>query len=222
MNKVIRKENVSVMIEKEVEKFVTSDGNEYGKKENAQAHEEILKKFSKLSKYDIEWLEHLKKEDFDGDKFEEFEKVFKSNNVILAMDHSGGDNCCFIVVEPVLAGVKAVIKALHRKTVGMNCNSYVRSLIYKEESFSFDEEKVGGGYHETGSGKNIKEILTEWIDPKIKPEIGYYIGKFQGITGEIFINECYYKGIDEGWYTDECNEISHEWNLIAWKNRGDL
>jgi len=168
MEKIVRKEMTQVMSEKEVTLFKTSDGKEFRKKEVAKEHEALLKKYPKLSSHDIEWMECFSSEMRGEEIIEDFEKTLHSNKVIVLLSHSGGDHLEFEAVEPYLVAVKAVIKALHRRTVGCNYNMYVDGIIYKCESLCFDDEKKeGGGYFQTGKGRNIKKALqnikgVEW------------------------------------------------------------
>lgn len=93
--------------------------------------------------------------------WEGLEEALKSDKVVIIGTHSGDDDPFFEVVEPYLVAVEAVIKVLHRKTIGCNYNRYVVGVIYKGESLCFNDEEMsdGSGYYETGEGRNIKEVL---------------------------------------------------------------
>lgn len=127
-----------------IECYKTKDGKEFEHKKEAKEHEKLLTKYPNLNEYDIEWLEHfIEKRDEETSVY--LFKALKSDKVILAMTHSGGDDPRFETVEPNLHAVKAVIKALHRRAVGFNYNMYVDGVIYKKESLCFD-------------GRNIKDV----------------------------------------------------------------
>jgi hypothetical protein len=163
MKKIIKKQTVVKSTEVEVPIYITDDGLEFNNEQGAADHEELIKKYSKLNIKDIKWIEGYLSSDeawsdetcFDGGK--NFEKALKSNKVLVLGDHSGRENPFFEVVEPYLVAVEAVIKVLHRKSVGMGCNRYICGVIYLGESLCFNEgEKM---YYEVGSGRNIKEVL---------------------------------------------------------------
>lgn len=144
----------------EVPVYVTEGGVEYENEQSAKGHEVLTKKYPKLSKYDIKWIDGYMHEAEHNEGYEEFMKALKSKKVLLLCSHSGGDDLFFEVIEPHLVAVEAVIKVLHRRSVGMNYNRYVDGVIYKGESLCFnDEKKDDGSYYETGSGRNIKEVL---------------------------------------------------------------
>jgi hypothetical protein len=152
MDKITKKKNVKVCVEQDVTMYKTSDGREFEEKKDALTHEELMRRYSKFSKNDIEWLEGL----IDGDNhgnctLEQFEKDLKAGKALLLLSNSDEGCFGFEAVEPVLVAVMAVIKALHRKTIGCGCNQYVDSIIYKSESFCFEKDPV--------YGRNIAEVL---------------------------------------------------------------
>jgi len=161
MEKIVREEMVAVRVKKEIAIFKTSDGKEFKREEEAKGHEDLLKKYPKLSSQDIEWMECFV-EGMHGEVIGDFEEALHSDKVIVLLIHSGGEQPEFEVVEPYLVAVEAVIKALHRRIVGCNYNLYVDGIIYKCESLCFDDEKKEvGGYFQTGEGRNIKKVLKK-------------------------------------------------------------
>jgi hypothetical protein len=167
MEKVLRKIQIMAPVENVVTKFKTSDGTEYDKQEHAELHEELLKKYPKLEKSDLEWVEGFWYSDYDGGERDfdgegkKLEKALNSNKAIVFGSHSGGEEPWYEEVEPYLVAVEAVIKVLHRKTRGCNYNQYVGGVIYKKESLSFNSEKKlnGKGYYASEKGRHIKEVL---------------------------------------------------------------
>jgi hypothetical protein len=160
MKKIIKEEMVAIKVKKEVAFFKTTDGKEFRDKAVAKKHEELIKKYPKIGTDDIEWMEGFVEEKHWEQVIDNFEKALRSDKVIVLLIHSGGDGFEFEVVEPHLVAVQAVIKALNRRVVGCNYNMYVDGIIYKCESLSFDDvEKEDGSYYQTGSGRNIKDVL---------------------------------------------------------------
>lgn len=135
-------------------KFITSDNREYSREYEAKLHEKLFKQHKKLTRYDLEWLEDFLSGAVKNNA--DFNSAFKSNKVILILTHSGGESPEFTTVEPNMAAVKAVIKAMHRRTLGCNYNEYVVGIIYKKESFHYfikKDDRIGTGE------KNIEEGL---------------------------------------------------------------
>lgn len=163
MKKTIKTRTVVKPVEIEVSVYATLDGKEFEDEQSAKYHEDLLKKYPKLSDSAIEWIEEYvhSHEAWDGNTVEELEKALKSNKVIVIGAHSGGDDPFFEIVEPYLVAAEAVIKVLHRRSVGCNNTRYISGIIYLGESLCFnDEKKINGrGYYKTGSGRNIKEVL---------------------------------------------------------------
>lgn len=162
MKKTIKTKTVTKPVKVQVPVYVTEDGKEFENEKCAKGHEKLRKKYPKLSDQDIEWIEeYLFSDECRYNEGEEnLEKALKSDKAIIVGTHSGGDDPFFEVVEPHLVAVEAVIKVLHRRSAGMNYNRYVDGVIYKGESLCFnDEKKDDGSYYETGSGRNIKEVL---------------------------------------------------------------
>lgn len=163
MKKTTKKKIVSQRVEIEVSVYTTSDGTEFDNEQDAERHENFIKKYPKISKHALEWIDNYLSSDEvlnNKDDRDKFIKALNSEKAIIICDYSGGDNPFFEVVEPHLVAVEAVIKVLHRKTVGCNCNIYVRGVLYLKESLCFnDGKKDSGGYYETGKGRNIKNVL---------------------------------------------------------------
>lgn len=162
MKKVTRKQTVTKPVEVEVPVYIASDEKEFDDEKGAQRHEKLLKTYPKLGTRSIEWIEdYLSSDEGQDGGEEELEKALKSDKVVIIGTHSGDDDPFFEVVEPYLVAVEAVIKVLHRKTIGCNYNRYVDGVIYKGESLCFNDEEMsdGSGYYETGEGRNIKEVL---------------------------------------------------------------
>lgn len=151
------KKSVSKTVVENV-KFITSDNKEYRSESDAKLHEKLLKQYKKFTEYDLEWLEeYLSDEDrFGGDDDTNVYSAFKSDKVILLISHSAREKPEFTAVEPNMEAVKAVIKVMHRRTLGCNYNQYVVGIVYKKESFHYAIKKddcIGTG------DRNIEEIL---------------------------------------------------------------
>lgn len=163
METITKKEDVEVRVKKDVTVYKTVDGKEYKNKKAAENHEALLKKYPKLSTCDVDWIENFKCQEsytYDPETLEEFEQALDSDEAVILISHSGGDDLQFETVEPHLKTIKGAIKVLHRKTIGCGCNQYVDSVIYKGESLCFDDEKRDDGtYYQTGTGRNIKEVF---------------------------------------------------------------
>jgi predicted peroxiredoxin len=151
---------VHEIVEKDVTMFVTSDGKEFVYEKNAETHEDILKRFPKLNEHTIAWIEKFIHED-EAPELDQIEKDFKSGNAIILIEHSGGGELCYEVVDPNLITVKCIIKVLHRKVQGCNYTQFVRGIVYKGEDLCFKEERKidGKDYYITGFGKDIDEVL---------------------------------------------------------------
>jgi hypothetical protein len=162
MRQIIKKQKVQEFVEKDVPMFVTTDGKEFKHKENAEEHEDILKRFPKLNKHTIEWIENFIHED-EAPELDQIEKDFKSGNAIILIDHSADEELRYEVIDPDLIAVKSVIKVLHRKVQGCNYTQFVCGIVYKSEDLCFKEGKRnkehGGGYYTTGFGKDIDDVL---------------------------------------------------------------
>jgi len=163
MKKVTRKQTVTKPVVVEVPVYITSDEEEFDDEKGAQRHEKLLKTYPKLGTCSIEWIEDYLSSNLcvDNEGEEGLEEALKSDKVVIIGAYSGGDDPFFEVVEPYLVAVEAVIKVLHRKTIGCNYKRYVDGVIYKGESLCFNDKKKsdGSGYYETGEGRNIKEVL---------------------------------------------------------------
>jgi hypothetical protein len=156
MKRITKVQQVRELVDRQVDVFVTKDGHEFSDEKSAKEHETLRKKYPKISEYDIEFLENY---DYEN---KELLEALNSNNVILFISHSGDEDPRFEIVVPHLVAVQAVIKVLHRKTLGCNYNEYVRGVIYKKESLCFDDSKKDdGSYYTTGSGHNIKTVIPK-------------------------------------------------------------
>jgi hypothetical protein len=154
MEKITKKKATqeTVEVEKDVTVYKTTDGYEYADEKDAEDHEELLKKCPKLDKKDIEWIENFRTEKWGEIEVDDLDEAFKSDQVILLLDYDGC-NPEFDTVIPDLIAVTAAIKALHNKSVGMNCDRSVRGIIYKGESLCCDQIGTTRGI------RNIKEVL---------------------------------------------------------------
>jgi hypothetical protein len=161
MKTVTKKQKVQEYVDKDVTFFITDDGKEFKSKKAAEEHENLIIKFPKLNEYCIDFLESAV--DIQEIYEDLCEAIINSNEAIILYDHSGREAANFELVEPHLIAVRAVIKALHRKTVGCNCNRYVCGVIYRGESLCFDDEKKSEwSFYTTGGGaRNIKDVLPQ-------------------------------------------------------------
>ena len=154
MEKITKKKQISVTstVEKDVTAYKTSDGNYNSKESEAKDHEALIKAYPKISKEDIEWLEGSEHYDNLLDSFREI--MDSGKEVLILMDPYDNDSYSYEKVDPVLAGVVAVVKLLHGRSVGMGGHESISGIIYKKESFCVDFKEST-----VGSGRNIKEVI---------------------------------------------------------------
>lgn len=156
MEKITKKEKVKDIVEKDVTRYKTADGKEFKEEENAVQHEKLITEYPKLNDRAIGWVEDFRCNKWGEQEVDDLEEAFKSDQVILLLSYDGC-NLEFDTVIPNIIAVTAVIKALHNKSVGMNCDRRVDGVIYKRESLSFNVGNNGQYVH--GKGRNINEVL---------------------------------------------------------------
>jgi hypothetical protein len=161
MKKITRKEKVEAIVEKEVPVYKTVDGIEFRTEKGALKHEALITEFPNLHKDEIAWFESMN----DEDDFELFKSVIKtSSDVLILIDPYDSDQYKYLVVDPILAGVTAVVKVLQGRDLGMNAHERLSGVIYKGESFSVEYYKRNHpgslvSSCKVGSGRKISEVL---------------------------------------------------------------
>jgi hypothetical protein len=151
VEKIVKKKKVEEVVEKEITVYRTLDGKEYREEKSAIEHEDLLKKYPKICAKDIDWIEEFVCDKWGEDDVNNFFEALESKSVLILTNAIGCD-FRFDVVDPILAGVLAVVNVLDRREIGMNCDLSVSGIIYLKESF------ICTGWVREGR-RNIDEVL---------------------------------------------------------------
>lgn len=153
-------------VDKDVSIYQTDDGKEFDDKEDAVLHEKLLNKYPKFCEHDIEWIEQYINSYGEDEAEDNIYTAFDSDQVVILMTNSDQEYPEYAEVDAHPMAIKAVIKTMDGRTIGMGCNNYVSGVVYKKESFSYNNERHGpnkkGKYtYPGGSGRLINDFLAQ-------------------------------------------------------------
>ena len=161
MKEIKQKVLVTKPVEEEQTRYETDDGLVWNNKEAATAHEEFERKYPKLDASDVEHISGVFSNiALDEEYTDQFEEDLDSNQVLILYAHSGGEDHRYEAVVPDATAVEAVVKVLHRRSIGMNYTRYVHGIVYKGESVHIKYKSSADG-GTVGCGKiELKKVLN--------------------------------------------------------------